>query len=145
VCEADVWRKADLRKRSDHRLERPYRLLLAIFHNAKYGYIVRPFQKCPAAKSPSRIVPQTANTATILIKFCVATDSIEAVSIGDKPVLDALFFEFLRFAFCGIVLAGMAFLLNGGVRPLSRPDPNAFPVKFTPICRHHGMPQDMKA
>ena len=35
-------------------------------------------QKCLAARSPSRTVPETAHTATILIRFCVATDIVDA-------------------------------------------------------------------
>ena len=60
-------------------------------------------KKCLAARSPSRTVPETADTATILIRFCVATASVDAAYAGGELV-----FDFLRFGLCG-VFADMAF------------------------------------
>ena len=49
-------------------------------------------------------MPETADTVTILIKFCVATDSLDVAYAGGEPV-----FDFLRFGLCDGVLADMAF------------------------------------
>jgi len=50
-------------------------------------------QKCLAARSPSRTAPEMAVTATMLIRFCVAIDIVEAAAAGA-----GLAFDF--FAFC---------------------------------------------
>src|SRR5215211_4261337 len=47
-----------------------------------------PSQKYLAAKSPSRTVPETANMTTILIKFCVAIDIVDAAYAGGRLVFD---------------------------------------------------------
>ena len=44
---------------------------------SQLGCNTAPSQKCLAAKSPSRIVPETANTTAILIRFCVAIDIVD--------------------------------------------------------------------
>jgi hypothetical protein len=49
-------------------------------------------------------VPETADTATILIRFCAAIDNVDAAS-ADR----GLGFDFLRFGLCGIVFADIAF------------------------------------
>jgi len=65
----------------------------------------RPSQKCLA----SRTVPETANTAPILIRFCVAID------IADDEYADGrLVFDFFRFAFGGVVFADMTSPEDGG-------------------------------
>jgi hypothetical protein len=64
----------------------------------------RASQKCLAAKSPSRTTPETAVTTTMLIRLCVAIDTVEAAEAGA-----GLVFDFLRLAFCGVFFAGIAF------------------------------------
>ncbi|WP_154070800.1 MULTISPECIES: hypothetical protein [Bradyrhizobium] len=54
-------------------------------------------------------MPETANTTTILVRFCVAIDIVDAASTGGGPVLD-----FLRFAFFDVVFADIAFPGDGG-------------------------------
>jgi hypothetical protein len=66
-------------------------------------------QKCLAARKASSTAPETAVTATILIRFCVATDAIGATWAGA-----GLVFDFLRFAVCGLIFAPIAFPGDGG-------------------------------
>ncbi len=49
-------------------------------------------------------MPETADTVTILIRFCVATASVDAAYADRKLV-----FDFLRFGLCGGVFADIAF------------------------------------
>jgi hypothetical protein len=62
-----------------------------------------------AARSPSRTAPETADTAIILKRFCVATDSVEVAQTGG-----GLGFDFSCFAFFGVVFAAIAFPGDGG-------------------------------
>jgi hypothetical protein len=71
-------------------------------------------------------VPETASTTTILIRFFVAIDIVDAPLAGGR-----LAFDFLRFAFLGVVFADIAFPGDGGSGRL-RPDPDAFPVEVCP-------------
>jgi nucleoside permease NupC len=66
-------------------------------------------QKYLAARSVSRTAPEVVLTATILIRFCVATDAIDAAWAGA-----GLVFDFLRFAVFGLVFAPIAFPGDGG-------------------------------
>ncbi len=75
-------------------------------------------------------MPETADTATILIRFRVATDSIDAEEDGNECA-----FDFLRFGLCGVVF----------VQAAMRPDPDASLSGFVPICSHHCMLADEKA
>ena len=59
--------------------------------------------KMLGGQKPEQTVPETADTATILIRFCVATDSVDAAYAGGELV-----FDFLRFGLCG-VFADIAF------------------------------------
>lgn len=103
---------------SDRRNARP---LTDCFHNNAYANAAR--QKCLAARSPSRTVPETADTATILIRFCVATDSIDAAEDGNEFA-----FDFLRFGLCGFVFVDIAFPRWRAMRP----DPDASLSGFVP-------------
>ncbi|RXH23054.1 hypothetical protein XH99_16820 [Bradyrhizobium nanningense] len=67
------------------------------FHNNAYANAA--LQKCLTARSPSRAVRVTADTATILIRSCVATDSIDAAEDGNEFT-----FDFLRFGLCVLFL-----------------------------------------
>ena len=62
-----------------------------------------------AARSPSRTAPETDATTTMLIRFCVAIDIVEAAESSA-----GLGFDFLRFVFRGVVFAGIAFPGDGG-------------------------------
>jgi hypothetical protein len=84
-------------------------------------------------------VPETADTATMLIRFCVATDSADAARAGGKVA-----FDFLRFGFCGVVFADTAFPEMAG-QAASQPDPDASPSGFAPICSYHCMTDGEKA
>src|SRR5882672_5929182 len=86
----------------------------------------RPSQKCLAAKSPSRIVPETANTTVMLIRFCVAIDIVDDAWAGGGLVLD-----FLRLVFCDVVFAAIRSPEMAGQARLG-PDPDAFPVEVCP-------------
>ena len=66
-------------------------------------------QKCLAARSPSRTVPETANTTIILVRFCVTIDIVDAAWTGGGLVLD-----FLRLGFFDVVFADIAFPGDGG-------------------------------
>ena len=68
-----------------------------------------PASKCLAARSPSRTVPETAHTTTILIRFPVAIDIVDAPSTDQR-----LGFDFLRFGFVDVVFADIAFPGYGG-------------------------------
>ena len=57
--------------------------------------------KNPGGHSPSNTVLETAHTTAILIRFCVAIDSVDAIWAGDGAALD-----FLRFGFGDVFLAG---------------------------------------
>lgn len=73
-------------------------------------------------------MPETANTTTILIRFFVAIDIVDAL-----PADHGLGFDFLRFAFVGVVLADIEFEFPGyGGQAVLRPDPDAFPVEVCP-------------
>jgi hypothetical protein len=78
---------------------------------SQLGCNTAPSQKRMAAKSPSRTPLETADTATKLITFCLATDTIDAAKAGG-----GLVFDFLRFAFCGAVFARIAFPKGGSGR-----------------------------
>jgi hypothetical protein len=65
-----------------------------------------PASKCLAARSPNRTVPETAHTTTILIRFPVAIDIVDAPSTDQR-----LGFDFLRF---DVVFADIAFPGYGG-------------------------------
>jgi hypothetical protein len=65
-----------------------------------------------AASSPSSTVPETADTAIILIRFCVAIDNADAAAGGGLAFDVSL--AFLRFAFWGVVFAAIAFPGDGG-------------------------------
>jgi hypothetical protein len=65
-----------------------------------------------AASSPSRTVAETADTTTILIRFCVTIDNADAAA-GGGFALDASL-AFLGFALWGIVFAAIAFPGDGG-------------------------------
>ena len=84
-------------------------------------------------------MPETADTATILIRFRVATDSIDAEEDGNECA-----FDFLRFGVCVVVLVGMAF-----PRWRARPPSGltlTLPCRdLSPICSHHCMLTDEKA
>ena len=54
-------------------------------------------------------MPETANTAIILVRFCLTIDIVDAASMGGRPVL-----EFLRFGFFAVVFADIAFPGDGG-------------------------------
>ena len=54
-------------------------------------------------------MPETANMTTILIRFCVAIEIVDAAYAGGKLV-----FDFFRFAVCGVALADIAFPGVGG-------------------------------
>ena len=71
-------------------------------------------------------MPETADTVTILIRFCVATASVDAAYADGKLV-----FDFLRFGLCGGVFADIAFPKMVG-QAAWRPDPDAFPVEVCP-------------
>ena len=87
----------------------------------------------------SRTTPDVVQTATMLIRFCVAIDLIDVA--GAERVVN-----FLRLAFCDVALAAIAFPKNGGSGALSRPDPDALPVEvLSPICSHHVMGSAVKA
>jgi hypothetical protein len=60
-------------------------------------------QKCLAARSPSSTAPETAVTATMLIRFCVAIDIVDAAWIA--AWLDLNFLPFFLF---GIVFPAIA-------------------------------------
>jgi hypothetical protein len=62
----------------------------------------------------------------MLIRFCVATDSVDAAQAGG-----AFAFDFLCFGFCGVVFADIAFPEMVGQAAL-QPDPDAFPVEICP-------------
>jgi hypothetical protein len=47
-------------------------------------------QKCLAARSPIRTAPDTAVTATMLMRFCVAIDIVDAAWTAARPDLDFL-------------------------------------------------------
>ena len=49
-------------------------------------------------------MPETADTATILIRFCLATASVDAAQ-ADRELV----FDFLRFGLCDGVFADIAF------------------------------------
>ena len=68
-------------------------------------------------------MPETADTATILIRFCLATASVDAAQ-ADRELV----FDFLRFGLCGGVFADIAFPKMAGQAALP-PDPDAFPVE----------------
>jgi hypothetical protein len=78
-------------------------------------------------------VPETADTATILIRFCVATESIDAAEDGNEVTFDFLCC-FCRH--CLPEIAGQAAM---------RPDPDAPCRDLSPICSHHCMLADEKA
>lgn len=76
----------------------------------------------------------------MLIRFCVATDNVDAAEADDKFA-----FDFLRFGRCGVVFASITFPEMAGQAAL-QPDPDAFPVEIcAPICSHHCMRADEKA
>jgi hypothetical protein len=52
-------------------------------------------QKCLAARSPSRTVPETADTAIILIRFCVTTDIADAAVTGGGLCVPKTLFELM--------------------------------------------------
>ena len=81
-------------------------------------------QKCLAARSPSRTVPETANTTIMLVRFCVTTDIVDAAWTGGELVLD-----FLRFGFFGVSLQTLHSPEMAG-QAAWRPDPDAFPVEI---------------
>jgi hypothetical protein len=66
------------------------------------------------------------DTATMLIRFCVATDSVDAAEAGGE-----LAFDFLRFGLCSVVFVDIAFPEMVGQAAL-QPDPVAFPVEICP-------------
>ena len=100
-----------------------------------------PASKCLAARSPSRTVPETAHTTTILIRFPVAIDIVDAPSTDQR-----LGFDFLRFGFVDVVFADIAFPGYGGSGLFWRPDPDAFPVEVCPrSVSHHRMLPGAKA
>ena len=74
-------------------------------------------------------MPEVANTTAILIRFRAATDIVDAAWAGCEPV-----FDFLRFGFCDVVFADIAFPKMVGQAAL-RPDPDAFPVEACPPDR----------
>jgi hypothetical protein len=113
------------------------RSLTEFFHNNAYANAAR--QKCLAARSPSRTVPETADTATILIRFRVATDSIDAEEDGNECAFRFLAFWPLWRCFCRHCIPEMAG--QAGMRP----DPDASLSGFVPICSHHCMLADEKA
>jgi hypothetical protein len=63
-------------------------------------------------RSPSRTVPETADTAIMLIRFCATIDNVDAAA-GGGFAFDVLLAS-LRFAFCGVVFAAIAFPGDGG-------------------------------
>ena len=65
-----------------------------------------------AASSPNRTVAETADTTTILIRFCATIDSADAAA-GGGLVFD-VWFVFLRFGRCDVVFADIAFPGDGG-------------------------------
>jgi hypothetical protein len=67
-------------------------------------------QKCLAVSSPSSTVPETADTTTMLIRFCATIDNADAAAGGGFAVLLA----FLRFGFWDVVFAAIAFPGDGG-------------------------------
>ena len=68
-------------------------------------------------------MPETADTATILIRFCLATASVDAAYACDWLALD-----FLRLGLCVVVFADIASPKMAGQAALP-PDPDAFPVE----------------
>ena len=54
-------------------------------------------------------MPETANTAIMLIRFCVANDHVDTAWTRDGPFRDGF-----RFAFFGFVFADIAFPGDGG-------------------------------
>src|ERR1700755_1968764 len=71
----------------------------------------RPSQKCLAAKSPSRTVPEAASTTTILSRFFMAVDIVDVPLAGGS-----LAFAFLGFGFFGVVFADIAISWRWRVR-----------------------------
>ena len=66
-----------------------------------------------AANSPSSTVAETADTPTILIRFCATTiDNADATAAAGFALDVSL--AFLRFAFWGVVFAAIAFPGDGG-------------------------------
>ncbi|GLR90825.1 hypothetical protein GCM10007857_75410 [Bradyrhizobium iriomotense] len=56
-------------------------------------------------------MPATAATAHMLIRFCVATDSVDAAEAHGE-----IAFDFLRFGLCGVVFVDIAFPRCGSGR-----------------------------
>jgi hypothetical protein len=99
-----------------------------------------PISKCLAARSPSSTAPETAETATILIRFCVAIDSID-----DASASGGLAFDGWRFFFGVVFFAGMVFPGRWRVRPRCSLT-LTLPCRGLPsICGHHGMLSGEKA
>jgi hypothetical protein len=70
-------------------------------------------QKFLAANSPSSTVAETADTTTILTRFCTTTiDNADATAAGGFALDVSL--ALVRFAFCGVVFAAIAFPGDGG-------------------------------
>lgn len=105
------------------------RPLACFFHNFTYANAAH--QKCLAARSPSRTVPETADIATMLIKFCAATDNVGAAKAGGEFP-----FDFLRFELCGVVFADIAFPEMVGQTAL-QPDPDA---SLSGVCPRSAAP-----
>lgn len=82
-------------------------------------------------------MPETADTATMLIRFCVATDSIDAEEDGNECA-----FDFLRSGLWGVVFVSIAFPAG---QAAMRPDPDASLSGLSPICSHHCMLADENA
>ena len=66
----------------------------------------------PGGEQPKQNRAQTANTATILIRFCVAIDIVDDAYAGGRLV-----FDFFRFAFGGVAFADMVSPEDGGSGP----------------------------
>jgi hypothetical protein len=81
-------------------------------------------------------VPETAVTATILIRFSAAIDRVEAAAGGD--FVFAFLLAFLRFGRCDVVFADIAFPEAGGSgRAAGSLTLTRFLPRFAPICSHH--------
>src|ERR1700742_3531584 len=97
------WRKADVRKGTVQYVTiRNSRM----FHNASSANRAH-LKNALAASSPSSTVAETADTTTILIRFCATIDAADAAAGGGFAFVVSL--AFLRFGFWDVVFAAIAF------------------------------------
>jgi hypothetical protein len=93
-----------------------------------------------AARSVSRTAPEVVLTATILIRFCVATDAIDAAWAGAGLVFDFCVSPFVVLSSHPLHSPEMA------GQAAWQPDPDAFPVEVCPRSgSHHVMGPAVKA